>query len=280
MTPAPRWAAAVLAVAVLVLAVLTALGARGLPGSETRPPPFPLDIDLLMVFRILMGILAGLIALLVILLLLPGGPPIKLPPRKKTSPFKLLAAIVLFFAILMILQPFAGQREEEPAPSAGAPVEAEREPLGTQRSGSQWGLIILAGAVLLVVFGVAVATRPDAEPEEMFEIAAHEEVTQVIDAVLAELEDSGDPREVVIGAYARMERALQAAGLPRHPSEAPLEYLAKSLRRLDVSRPAVTRLTRLFEIARFSDHDIPLEMAVEARESLRAVREELTGVAP
>ena len=103
-------------------------------------------------------------------------------------------------------------------------------------------------------------------------------MTDVIEAVLADLEGSDDPREVVIGAYARMERALRTAGLPRHASEAPLEYLARSLRRLEVSRPAVTRLTRLFEIARFSDHDIPSEMAVEARESLRAIRDELTGV--
>jgi len=68
LTPAPKWAAAVLAIAVMVLVALAALGARGLPGSETRPPPFPVDVDLLVVFRIMMGIVAGLMALLMILL--------------------------------------------------------------------------------------------------------------------------------------------------------------------------------------------------------------------
>lgn len=280
LTSAPRWSAAVLAVAVLALVALTALGARGLPGSETRPPPFPVEIDLLAVFRVMMGILAGLTALLIILLLLPGGPPIKLPARKKSSPFKLLAGIVLLFAILMILQPFAGQEEEQPPASAEAPVVEEADSIRVQQSGSRWGLIILAGAVLLVVFGVAAATRTEAEPEETVEREVPEVVTDVIDAVLVELEGSADPREVVIGAYARMERALMIFGLPRHRSEAPLEYLARSLRRLDVSRPAVTRLTRLFEIARFSDHDIGPEMGAEAVESLRSVRDELTGVAP
>ena len=279
LTSAPRWAAAVLAVAVLVLVALIALGARGLPGTETRPPPFPLEIDLLVVLRIMMGILAGVIALVVILLLLPGGPPIKLPARKKASPFKMLAAIVVFFAILMILQPFAGRQEEQLPASAGTAVDEEFEALGVQRSGSRWGLIILAGAVLLVVIGVAVATRPTVDDEEEATgIPAHEHVSVAIEAALADLEGSNDPREVVIGAYARMERALSSAGMPRHSSEAPLEFLARSLRRLEVSRPAITRLTRLFELARFSDHEIPLEMAVEARESLQAIRDELTGV--
>jgi hypothetical protein len=280
LTSAPKWAAVVLAAAVLVLVALTALAARGLPGSETRPPPFPLEIDLLMILRIMLGIMAGLIALLVILLLLPGGPPIKLPPRKKASPFKLLAAIVLFFVILVILQPFAGRQDDQAPPTADAASVDEVDLIGFQQSGSRWGLIILAGAVLLVVFGVAMTTRPEVEVEANVESAGPEIVTGVIDAVLAELEGSADPREVVIAAYARMERALRSAGLPRHPSEAPLEYLARSLRRLYVTRPAVTRLTRLFEIARFSDHVIGPEMGEEAVESLQAVRDELTGVAP
>ena len=279
LTPAPRWAAAVLALAVLLLVALAALGARGLPGSETRPPPFPLDIDLLAVTRIIVGVAAGLFALLVILLLLPGGSPIKLPERKKSSPLQLLAGIVLLFAILMILQPFAGRNEEQVATSEGDATVAEIDSTRPPRSGSRWGLIILGGAVLLVVLGVAAATRPSEEPEEIVGTRAPVLVVDAIDTVLAELEESTEPRDMVIGAYARMERALQAAGLPRHPSEAPLEYLARSLRRLQVSRPAVTRLTTLFEIARFSDHHIPPNMGSEALAALTDIRDELSGVA-
>ena len=278
LAPSPKWAAAVLAVAVLVLIALAALGARGLPGAETRPPPFLIDIDLLAVFRIMMGILAGLIALLLILLLLPGGPPIKLPERKKSSPLKLLAGIVMFFAILMIFQTFAGQTEEETeTPVSGEPV-VESDTSRPQQTGSRWGLIILGSAVLLVVFGVAAATRVSIEPEEVVETDAPALVAGVIGSVLVELEESTDPREVVIGAYARMERALRAAGLPRRPSEAPLEYLARSLMRLQVSRPAITRLTALFELARFSDHDIFPEMGSEAVAALSNIRDELSEV--
>ncbi|MDR9450308.1 MAG: DUF4129 domain-containing protein [Acidimicrobiia bacterium] len=278
LTPAPRWAAAVLGGAVLVLVTLAALGARGLPGNETRPPPFPVDLDLLVVFRIMMGILAGLMVLLIILLLLPGGPPIQLPERKRSSPFKLLGGIVLLFAILMILQPFADRTEEETVTSGTGKAVTETDTTRIQQSGSRWGLIILGGAVLLVVLGVAAVARPGVEPEETVETTAPARVAGVIDSILAELEESTDPREVVIGAYARMERALMAAGVPRHPSEAPLEYLARSLRRLHVGRAAITRLTALFELARFSDHDILPDMGREAVAALSNLRSELSEV--
>ena len=278
LTATPRWAAALLAVAVLVLVTLAAMGAQDLPGSETRPSPFAIDIDLLTVARIMMGILAGIVALLLVLILLPGGPPIKLPERKKSSPLKLLAGIVLLFAILLILQPFLGRPRQEPEPFESGDAAAQIETPANQQSGSHWGLIILGGAVLLVVWGVAAATRPAVELEVITELPAPALVTGVIDSVLVELERSTDPREVVIGAYARMERALTVAGLPRHASEAPLEYLARSLHRLRVSRPAVSRLTRLFEVARFSHHEVDPDMGREAVVALNDIRNELSGV--
>ncbi len=278
LTPAPWWAAAVLVVAVLMLLTLAALGAQGLPGSETRPPPFVLNIDLLVVGRVVLGIFAGLIILFLVLALLPGGPPIRLPRRRRWSPLRLLAALVLLFAMLMILQPLADLTGPESQPAGTADAASEGEGVRPQPSGSRWGLIILGGAVLLVIWGVAVATRQSTELEEpAAEAPAPVVVTGVLDEVLAELEGTKDPREVVIGAYVRMERAFAAAGLPRRSSDAPLEYLTRSLRRLQVGRPAVTRLTSLFEVARFSDHEIYPEMGREAEAAFNEIRDELSG---
>lgn len=266
-----------LGLAVLVLVALAALGARGLPGSETRPPPFPIDFDLLAVARILLGFMAAFGALLLILLLLPGGPPIELPERKKSSPMKLLAGIVLLFAIMLLLQPLFNRTEEELLPPETGDAAASSEIPGPQPPGSRWGLVILGGAILLVVFGVAAATRPVPEEPEPAVADTPSLLTGLIDSVLAELERSTDPRKVVIGAYARMERAFTVAGLPRRRSEAPLEYLARSLRQLNVSRSVVGRLTYLFEVARFSDHEIHPDLAVEAVAALRDIRDELSG---
>jgi len=72
-----------------------------------------------------------------------------------------------------------------------------------------------------------------------------------------------------------MERALAAAGLPRLPSEAPLEYLERALLELHASGPAVRQLTDLFEWARFSDHEPDRTMRDDAVDALEAIRDEL-----
>jgi len=65
------------------------------------------------------------------------------------------------------------------------------------------------------------------------------------------------------------------AGVARKPSEAPFEYLARALRSLDTSGASVSRLTALFEWAKFSQHEPGPAMRDEAIEALAAVRDEL-----
>ena len=79
----------------------------------------------------------------------------------------------------------------------------------------------------------------------------------------------------MIAAYARMERALGAFGLPRDPAEAPDEYLRRILADLDVSRRATSRLTALFAWAKFSGHDVAPEMKEEAIDGARSRPSEL-----
>jgi hypothetical protein len=100
-------------------------------------------------------------------------------------------------------------------------------------------------------------------------------LADVLDETLDDLRAEADPRRAVIAAYARMERALGAYGLPRNPSEAPDEYLQRIFADLDVSRLSTSRVTALFAWAKFSGHDVAPEMKQEAIEALEAVREEL-----
>ena len=79
----------------------------------------------------------------------------------------------------------------------------------------------------------------------------------------------------MIGAYARMERTLAARGFPREESEAPDEYLARILAVVGASGHSVRRLTRLFERARFSEHEIDPGMKEDAIDSLSGLRAEL-----
>ncbi|HEY1365561.1 MAG TPA: DUF4129 domain-containing protein, partial [Gaiellaceae bacterium] len=96
---------------------------------------------------------------------------------------------------------------------------------------------------------------------------------------LDDLRGDPDVRRVIIAAYARMEAALAARGLPRHRAEAPLEYLERALLHLDASAASVRRLTDLFEWAKFSHHEPEPGMKDEAIRALEALRDELRAAA-
>jgi hypothetical protein len=97
----------------------------------------------------------------------------------------------------------------------------------------------------------------------------------VLAATLDDLRAERDPRRAVIGAYARMERSLAAAGLPRGEAEAPEEYLERVLDAAAVSHRGAGRLTALFAWARFSGHDVRPEMKDEAIQTLVELQDEL-----
>ena len=111
--------------------------------------------------------------------------------------------------------------------------------------------------------------EPRTRPETAEALAA------ALDESLDDLRTDPDLRRAIIAAYARMETALAAAGIPRHPAEAPLEYVERALLSLDTSAEAVRRLTELFEWARFSHHEPEPSMRDDAVDALIAVRDEL-----
>jgi hypothetical protein len=135
---------------------------------------------------------------------------------------------------------------------------------------------LLVVVVLLFAVGVAAfVTRkrlgPGAPPRRF----APEVLAAALDESLDDLRNDPDLRRAIIAAYARMETALAAAGLPRDPAEAPLEYVERALLSLDTSAEAVRKLTDLFEWARFSQHEPDASMRDEAIDALVAVRDEL-----
>jgi hypothetical protein len=134
-------------------------------------------------------------------------------------------------------------------------------------------LAIVLGLLLVVAAIVAVRlSRPERRQPRRI---APEAIAAALDESLDDLRTDPDVRRAIIAAYARMEAALGAAGIGRHPAEAPLEYLERALLSLDTSASAVRRLTDLFEWARFSHHEPEPSMRDDAVEALVAVRDEL-----
>jgi hypothetical protein len=100
-------------------------------------------------------------------------------------------------------------------------------------------------------------------------------LADVLGETLDDLRAEPDPRVAVIAAYARLERTLTAFGLPRRDADAPAEYLRRILVELEVGAEPASRLTRLFEQAKFSPHDVGQELKEEAIDLLETIRTDL-----
>jgi amino acid transporter len=139
----------------------------------------------------------------------------------------------------------------------------------------EWPLVLGIGGLVLLG-GVWMYVRSRRRLAPLFEERGLEEdMVSAIETTIDDLRGERDARRAVIAAYASMERTLARHGFARHRSEAPLEYLANILRGLHVRESAVVTLTRLFEFAKFSGHEVDAAMKEEAIEALIAIRDDL-----
>jgi hypothetical protein len=92
------------------------------------------------------------------------------------------------------------------------------------------------------------------------------------DEALADPRAEPDPRRAIIAAWRRLEHALAGVRAPRAPWQTPTEFMRTTLARLPVPRPPVSRLTALFEIARFSQQPL----SAQARDTACDCLDEIT----
>jgi hypothetical protein len=200
-------------------------------------------------------------------------------PRKRKSTVQSLVTFLVAMALLTIvvrsLAGSVGPRLHPPAPQGAGGGDSSAAPAGYEPEFTVWP--VLAVAALAGVAAVAwwLAARGRRQAREPLGTTPAEALADVLAETLDDLRAERDPRRAVIAAYARMERALAASGLPRDPSEAPEEYLRRILSDLAVTGRAAARLTSLFAWARFSGHDVRPEMKDEAIETLEQVQHEL-----
>jgi hypothetical protein len=138
----------------------------------------------------------------------------------------------------------------------------------------EWPVLIAALVFLLAAFSVVVyriRTRQPLAP--ISSLGLEEDLAATIGDAIDDLENEPDARRAVIAAYARMETVLGRHGLQRRLSETPIEYLRRVLSGLTAHGDAVSRLTSLFERAKFSTHAIGDDAKQQAIGSLREIRE-------
>jgi hypothetical protein len=207
--------------------------------------------------------------------------------RRSTRDYILRSA--LFVAVLLLLEFFVVRHlhlrlHGHPAstePVLTGPIRpgqngGRRAAAAKQALRFQWGelVVVLVLLFVLAVVGAILVRRSRRRPRRRLEIAP-EVLAAALDDSLDDLLADPDLRRAIVAAYARMETALAAAGIPRNPAEAPLEYVERALLSLDTSAESIRRLTDLFEWARFSHHEPEPSMRDDAVDALSAVRDEL-----
>ena len=135
------------------------------------------------------------------------------------------------------------------------------------------GICVVAAAAALVIFlrmrrrSLARQTdRPDRSP---YAAAVADSVALSID----DLRRERDPRRAIVAAYARMERAFAALGLPRAVGQTSGEYMRRVLSLAAAPAAPVVELTELFQEAKFSRHRLTYEDREAALRALLAIKE-------
>jgi hypothetical protein len=276
-----------------LLAVVAIGSRRGPLGRGEGQPTYPADlVDTLLALLLVGGLAAGVLA---VVALLPDQR-LRTPRARRGGLVTVLLPLALVLAVWLFREPLGllGDLAAGPPPTsipADPAATAAPEP---PRADPGVVPVLVAGVAVLAMAGIVIAQLlaerrrrgPPRTPAEL--------LVELLDDTLDDVEREPDPRRAVIAAWARMERGLAAAGLPRRASEAPLEYAGRVLAtaawtpppgpagQLPTAPPtpplrpaSVRRLTDLFERAKFSHHTIDRAMRDEAVAALRAVRADL-----
>jgi len=275
--------ALLLATAAVALVALVAVAAGGyrLGGSNSKhASPYAVDVILTVVIALYLIAAVG-----VVVVMFWSGLELRRMPRPQTKRQRTLRSVAILVGMAILVTVAANRYHwrahprppTQQTPAASGKANGKRTKGSAEKAKQQPQLRLAPFLAVLGAGGVAVAAFVIAERRRRRRLPKGLPVTEVLSDVLEETLDDlraePDPRRAVIAAYVRMERSLAAHGIPRRRFEAPHEYLSRVLSEVSGGRLAATRLTSLFERARFSPHEVDENMkasAIEAIESLQA----------
>ena len=265
----------------MALLSLTAVASRGgrpaARAGDGSPSEWALDIAASLVLVLLVP---GALLLVFVVLLRPTALQSAGRRERRAGSIPSLAAVGIALVLLVLaVRRLSGGEKPVADPGAG-PGGVPGAAGGEGDRGYEPSFAVVPVVVVVVLAAVALgaallARRAHRSVASEAEAELGTAVADALDESLDDLRADPDARRAVIAAYARLERVLAAFALARRPAEAPEEYLRRILPALEVSAGAVTRLTALFETAKFSEHDVVERMRDEAISGLQAARDEL-----
>ena len=187
----------------------------------------------------------------------------------------LSTVIILFYALFLrkkieereFLEPFVGNPEGQPGILPGVGQGAQHRPLVLSEPTPQEQFFVILLSVIIIIAIIALIVLmikpPKPRSEEPFLITFPDYILRK-----KEFTFDGPPRDVVINAYGAALRSLQEKGINIPEHFTPWEFQQK------LGSSHLNRLTRLFEKARYSTHDISHNDAKEALEQYMLVQNE------
>jgi hypothetical protein len=136
-----------------------------------------------------------------------------------------------------------------------------------------WISLGLAAAVVLVsILAWVISERRRRLSAQARGSKPRETMSEAIEEGIETLLSHPDPRLAVIAAYSVMEKAFARAGSARRLYETPLEFVGRILSSVPSAGADATKLAELFELAKFSQHEIDEKMRVVAVRTLSNIR--------
>jgi hypothetical protein len=206
------------------------------------------------------------------------------PPTAWTEKVALLLGLLLF-VVAVTAAAWLAVRHLGPAPPARAPATGSpaapappstnpgfRQASPGNPSPPSWRWPLAGIALLTVAAGLMAlwAIRRPGSSTAANRQAANR-LVESLDASTGELLAATAPRQAILAAYARMEHALVPRGVGRQRHETALEYLDRLLARQELEPAPLLRLTDLFELAKFSNHQVTEAMRVDALAALATI---------
>ncbi len=141
---------------------------------------------------------------------------------------------------------------------------------------SQNTLILIAISVFMgILFALFIARvyRRREVVEERRRIG----VVETVDRAIYEVKIGKDVRGSILAAYKEMEKLMRSRGVEDKDYYTPREFREFALRTLKISQEPLDILTNLFEIARYSTHEMNEDHRKMALRALEAIRNEIRG---
>lgn len=226
-------------------------------------------------------ILMSLVALYILLLMIPG---MRVRPKKPVDQHASMARMAL---LLLLAAPlFAGLKDQIPVDLAsllggfGNPLPSLASP-GVDTPPAVHAPVVesiletLLLALGLIGFGIVAWLYLGILPERgqgTLPPFASAELHGAVKDSLDDLRSMADARLAIIRCYDRFERILAGANVRRPPWQTATEFMRTALAHPRLPADGVRELTALFEVARFSRHEIGPAHRERAWRALMAVK--------